>query len=273
MSKILIRQLEEELPTIGASMAKMDLLDQLSISLLHKHATRFLQVTKLKGYVLEVGCGDGLLLKELQHKLVANNLNYIGVDISLNKIKVAKHNSDKIKSLGSNFILADAEFLPFQDSSIASVMMVEVLEHFPKPSGYVFDITRVTVPSGQLVITTPSAYGLKGNKVSIINRLLRPAQKNENVQALRETYMIIQGKKLPHRDFTSDELKCLFSKNFTIINLHSFNFGLHSVLKNKIPYRFVLWLTIWIELQAEILPVTWGHNWLLVCKKKNVRYH
>ena len=124
------------------------------------------------------------------------------------------------------------------------------------------------MPNGQLVITTPSAYGVKGSKVSIITRLLRPTQKNEHEHALRETYIIIQGKKLPHRDFTIDELKGLFSKDFTIINLHSFNFGLHTLLKKKIPDRFAIWLTICLELQAEILPVTWGHNWLLVCKKR-----
>jgi SAM-dependent methyltransferase len=144
--------------------------------------------------------------------------------------------------------------------------MIEVLEHFPNPVDYIADLARVTAPSGRIIITTPSAYGAKGSKVTLLRRLLWPMKHDKPV--LRETYILIQGKKLPHRDFTFDEIRDLFSPYFVIINVHSFNFGIQYLVKRIFPLRFLMWMTVYLESHAAMFPNTWGHNWLILCEKR-----
>ena len=57
-------------------------------------------------------------------------------------------------------ILADANRLPFKDSSFSSVLCTELLEHVLSPERVVSEIHRVLSPEGILVLTVPFLYPL-----------------------------------------------------------------------------------------------------------------
>lgn len=66
--------------------------------------------------VLDVGCGDGRLLRELPNRLMA-----VGVDYAMNSLRRSVKNG----------IHASADRLPFADASFDLVLCCEMLEHLP----------------------------------------------------------------------------------------------------------------------------------------------
>ena len=74
---------------------------------------------------LDIGCGDGFLLKKLLEK--DKNIKVLGLDISPVAIEKAKKN-------GIECSLVDiTEKLPFEDNSFESVFLLDVLEHVFQP--------------------------------------------------------------------------------------------------------------------------------------------
>jgi len=78
----------------------------------------------LSGRVLEVGCGDGSRVKELQDK----GIDAIGFEINP----------------AQKMMLADAEAIPFKDSSFDAVYSVDVLEHLSDPLRGISEAFRVS---------------------------------------------------------------------------------------------------------------------------------
>lgn len=89
--------------------------------------------------VLEVGCGRGLLLKEL-----AKNYKVIGTDIFL---------TDEMKSLNLDFVKAKCEELPFDDNSFDTVICTHVLEHVREVNKAVEELKRVC--KKRLIVVLP----------------------------------------------------------------------------------------------------------------------
>lgn len=99
--------------------------------------------------VLEVGCGDGSKLA----RLVGKNGDATGIDISSVAIKMAKKKYRKLK-----FVRADAEKLPFKNSSFELVYSVYTLEHLREPDKVIEECIRVLRKDGKLVFVAPN-YG------------------------------------------------------------------------------------------------------------------
>lgn len=99
--------------------------------------------------VLEIGCGGGiesLRLSELGMKIYVS-------DISVGMVKKAKSvltNSSEINVI--NFLVCDAEELPFGDNSVDSILIVASLHHLPNPDIFFLEARRVLKPNGLLVI-------------------------------------------------------------------------------------------------------------------------
>jgi ubiquinone/menaquinone biosynthesis C-methylase UbiE len=87
--------------------------------------------------VLEIGCGEGLLLAALEGSA------RFGIDPSVQALLRAKRRS------GAHYAVARAEQLPFPAESFDLVAAVGVMEHFEYPEAAAAEICRVLKPSGR----------------------------------------------------------------------------------------------------------------------------
>ena len=75
-----------------------------------------------KDLVLDVGCGTGLFLEFLGNR--SPPAFYVGVDFSSGMLSFRKRS----KEVAHDYVLADAEFLPFKDSCFDKVFSITVLQ-------------------------------------------------------------------------------------------------------------------------------------------------
>jgi SAM-dependent methyltransferase len=100
--------------------------------------------------VLEAGCGTGQTLALLSHQH-----NTAGLDISRAALNLASTNC-KNPVLGSIFTI------PFRDNTFDLVYNSGVIEHFVDPANVaaIQEMTRVTKPSGRIIIIVPNTLCL-----------------------------------------------------------------------------------------------------------------
>jgi len=99
--------------------------------------------------LLEVGCGQG----NFSLHLASLGARVVGTDFSTKAIEIA--NTKKVAQESfPRFLVADAQTLPFADSSFDLVVSCECLEHVPNPSKALNEMFRVLRPNGRLVLTT-----------------------------------------------------------------------------------------------------------------------
>ena len=99
--------------------------------------------------VLDAGCGDGAL----SLMLAAKGAIVTGVDISRPNIESAKKYAEKA-NLDVNFIVGDAENLPFADNEFDIVVSSHVLEHIPDFDRGLVEVMRVTKKRAVVAIPT-----------------------------------------------------------------------------------------------------------------------
>jgi SAM-dependent methyltransferase len=109
---------------------------------------RYLAVPQ-KGRMLDVGCGDGSMLK------LAEELGWDaeGVDFDADAVANARRKSLTVRA-GA---LADQKY---RDDSFDLVLMSHVIEHVPDPLGTMREIRRVLRPGAVLAVTTPNAASM-----------------------------------------------------------------------------------------------------------------
>lgn len=100
--------------------------------------------------ILEVGCGAGHVLKEIQNEVKTNNL--IGLDPLEDWLSIAR------KKVGSevNLIKGFAEDLPFKDNSMDIVVCTEVIEHIIDPTVVLKELKRVVKSDGPIIVSIPN---------------------------------------------------------------------------------------------------------------------
>jgi len=102
---------------------------------------------------LEVGCGLGGFCIHVAKR----GAKVIGVDISKKAIHEAKNLTKKINVQNQvDFIIADAQSLPFKDQAREIVVCSEVLEHVSNYEKAFCELNRVTEISGYLCLTVPN---------------------------------------------------------------------------------------------------------------------
>lgn len=113
--------------------------------------------------ILDVGCGDGsacfMYAHQYKTRIVALDITYHS---TWKKIK-EKENASSI-----DFLIADANNLPFQEHSFDVVIMTEVLEHLDDDIKYLMSLNKVLKNNGSLIVTTPNGARI----TSIISRIV-----------------------------------------------------------------------------------------------------
>ena len=105
-------------------------------------ATRSFLARHQGARVLEVGCGEGVLLRDLSFAPVQ-------LDISMTRLY-------KAQAAGHPLICADGMDLPFADASFDVVLLIAVLEHVSRPERIVEETWRVLKPGGEAALLTPN---------------------------------------------------------------------------------------------------------------------
>ncbi len=109
---------------------------------------------KIKGRVLDIGCGTGDLLMEL--KKFRPDLEIIGCD----KNKKPGVSSKQFLEDEAKIVFGDAEKLPFAAKSFDAVLMFDVLEHLENPKQALKEIKRVLKKEGVFHLTVPCERSL-----------------------------------------------------------------------------------------------------------------
>ena len=104
---------------------------------------RKLAVHGLYGHVLDVACGTGDMVVELMKQ----GCTVTGVDISEEMLEVAR-----FKVQGSRLMVADAEHLPFEDSTFDAVTCAFGVRNFVHLEQGLSEMLRVLKPGGTMVI-------------------------------------------------------------------------------------------------------------------------
>ena len=96
--------------------------------------------------VLDVGCGTGAVIELLREK--HPEAHYVGLDLTPDMIAVAR-----AKNLdGAEFVVGDAEDLPFADESFDAVLSSNSFHHYPNPEKFFEGVHRVLRPGGRLIL-------------------------------------------------------------------------------------------------------------------------
>ena len=99
--------------------------------------------------VLDIGCGDGLLLSALAQK----GVSAFGIDISEEGVKKCRE-----KGLDVSVVDITTENLPFQDGTFDTVVMLDVLEHVYEPEVLLEEAVRVS--KKYIIISVPNFNSL-----------------------------------------------------------------------------------------------------------------
>lgn len=95
---------------------------------------------RLRGPVLDVGCGDGRLAS-----LLHQPVRWIGVDSSATQVRANPYRP---------VVLADMRHLPFSDNSVAEVTHLWCLYHLDDPVEAIVEAKRVLQPGGRYYACT-----------------------------------------------------------------------------------------------------------------------
>jgi ubiquinone/menaquinone biosynthesis C-methylase UbiE len=95
--------------------------------------------------ILEIGCGSGALLKDLQD----DNTVY-GVDVAEAALKICRERGLDCVTMG------DVTALPYADGALDTVIAIDVLEHIEDDAAAVREIHRVLKPAATMIVTVPA---------------------------------------------------------------------------------------------------------------------
>ena len=199
--------------------------------------------------ILDIGCGPGLLLSELQN----NGREIFGVDLSPIALEFCKKRGLK------NVSLADAGALPFSDNTFDVVLLLDMLEHVQDDSGVLREARRVLKSEGIVIIFVPCFNFLwtKNDEISHhYRRYTLPELTNKissNFTILRKTYFnfflfpliflltvvmnllrvkLIAGKKLNNK-ITDSIWHVIFKQELSFLKFLSFPFGVSAFIVAK----------------------------------------
>jgi ubiquinone/menaquinone biosynthesis C-methylase UbiE len=122
----------------------------------HDQVSRWLQQLQLEALgaldpspgdrMLDVGCGSGAAVREAAPTVD----RAVGVDLSQGMIDRARELAGATPNV--EFLVADAEALPFEDAAFTTLLCTTSFHHYPNPGSAVAEMARVLTPGGRIVI-------------------------------------------------------------------------------------------------------------------------
>jgi len=100
------------------------------------------------GKVLDLGCGDGLLLEKLKE----NGIDGLGLDISDQAVKKCR-----ARGLSAELINLENSVLPFSANEFKFVAMLDILEHLYYPKALLLEASRV---ADKVIFSVPNFSSL-----------------------------------------------------------------------------------------------------------------
>jgi SAM-dependent methyltransferase len=97
--------------------------------------------------LLDVGCGDGRMIKAL---LKDKKYFSVGADIYLPSLRTCR-----IQKIHDGYVLSDAQNMPFKNRSFDIVLAVEIVEHLEKEEGKKAIQAWEEIARREVIITTP----------------------------------------------------------------------------------------------------------------------
>jgi SAM-dependent methyltransferase len=101
---------------------------------------------RARGDVVDIGCADSALRERLDASVRYVGLDYPGTATVLYLTRPA--------------VFGDAQQLPFLDASFDCLVVLDVLEHLPRPQASLIEAARVLRPGGKVLLHVPFAYPL-----------------------------------------------------------------------------------------------------------------
>lgn len=101
---------------------------------------------QVTGRVLDIGCANQYMKTYLRA-----DSDYIGLDYYQTAVQWYATRPQ---------VYGDAQQLPFLENSMDAVLLLDVLEHLPRPADCLREIARVLKPTGILVLKVPFLYPL-----------------------------------------------------------------------------------------------------------------
>ncbi|MFH0865752.1 MAG: class I SAM-dependent methyltransferase [Bacteroidota bacterium] len=149
-----------------------------------------------KGKFLDIGCGEGFVLKEAEK----NGFEPYGVDIAYNLAPYFSH---------FNFFKGNIFEGKFPDEYFSVIYMDSVLEHMLKPMETLHELKRIIKPGGVLLLIVPNEDSLENAFIRLLYSITLQSGKYGKIKPLVTPYHI-QG-------FNGNSLrtalnKCSFSK-------------------------------------------------------------
>ncbi len=142
------------------------------------------EIIKTNSKVLDLGCGDGLLLREL---VLKKKVNGLGIEIAIEKIKSCLNNGISVIQEDLNEGLKD-----FKDISFDYVILSQTLEYIAHPVYLIQEMLRV---GKNVVISFENLAYWKNRITFLLKGALRRARTNDNSLFFRKKIQILTVKK------------------------------------------------------------------------------
>jgi methionine biosynthesis protein MetW len=142
------------------------------------------EIIKPNSKVLDLGCGDGVLLREL---VLKKKVNGLGIEISIEKIKSCLNNGISVIQEDLNEGLKD-----FKDKTFDYVVLSQTLEYITHPVYLIQEMLRV---GKKVVISFENLAYWKNRITFLLKGALKTARTNDLSLFFRKKIQILTVKK------------------------------------------------------------------------------